>query len=360
MSKLSLHEESQVLRRRLVDNAFDFLRCALDEFEQTPKYSVIHFHAAMELLLKARLMAEHWSLVVADRAEPNWAKFKAGDFVSVNLAQAARRLANVVQSGLSTADLSAFQAVAQHRNRTIHFFHQAHAAEESQVALEQIAKEQLRAWYGLNQLLRVQWAAHFEPWREQIDGIEAKLKRHREFLDLIYQAVKPELESARKGGASIQPCRVCSYDAVMHQDELNRCYRTTCKVCGDSCGNLRVECGDCKQVVEFKGDGWAKCADCGKSYEPSHLAELLEDHGAAYIAVKDGGGWWQGNCSDCDGYHTVVQTETEVWIATCCLTEHTDLSWCGWCNEPNTGDMDDSYYLGCNFCDGKAGWDKDD
>jgi hypothetical protein len=113
-------------------------------------------------------------------------------------------------------------------------------------------------------------------------------------------------------------------------------------------------------VVEFRGDGWSNCANCDKSYEPGDLAELLEDDAAAYIAVKDGGEWSKGNCSDCDGYHTVAMTESGVWIAACCLTEHTDLQSCQWCNEPNTGDMDGSYYLGCNFCDGKAGWDKDD
>jgi hypothetical protein len=35
---------------------------------------------------------------------------------------------------------------------------------------------------------------------------------------------------------------VCSYEAVVHEGQLNRCYRTTCKVCGYSCGNIRVEC----------------------------------------------------------------------------------------------------------------------
>ena len=52
---------------RLVENALDFLVCAIEEFQVAPKYSVIHFSAAVELFLKARLMAEHWSLVVMDR-----------------------------------------------------------------------------------------------------------------------------------------------------------------------------------------------------------------------------------------------------------------------------------------------------
>uniref|UniRef100_E6QVY9 HEPN domain-containing protein n=1 Tax=mine drainage metagenome TaxID=410659 RepID=E6QVY9_9ZZZZ len=43
---------------KLVDNAFDFLDKAGREFKSEPKYSVIHFYAALELFLKARLLHE--------------------------------------------------------------------------------------------------------------------------------------------------------------------------------------------------------------------------------------------------------------------------------------------------------------
>ena len=44
----------------LAKNAFDFLKQAIEEFDKSPKYSVIHFCAAVEMILKARLMTEHW------------------------------------------------------------------------------------------------------------------------------------------------------------------------------------------------------------------------------------------------------------------------------------------------------------
>ena len=70
--------------------------------------------------------------------------------------------------------------------------------------------------------------------------------------------------------------------------------------------------------------------------------------------------WSLGNCSDCDGYHTVVRTEDDSYICVCCFLSVDSLQWCGWCNEPNTGDMEYSSWTGCNHCDGRAGWDKDD
>jgi hypothetical protein len=67
----------------IVNNGFDFFRKSLAEFDAEPKFSVIHFFAAVELFLKARLMAEHWSLVVSK--DPSWEGFERGDFKSVTL-----------------------------------------------------------------------------------------------------------------------------------------------------------------------------------------------------------------------------------------------------------------------------------
>ena len=50
----------------LVRNAIDFLKKSVDELEGSPKYSVIHFCSAIELFLKARLLVEHWTLIIID------------------------------------------------------------------------------------------------------------------------------------------------------------------------------------------------------------------------------------------------------------------------------------------------------
>ncbi|WP_228250350.1 hypothetical protein [Acinetobacter nosocomialis] len=60
---------------RLIENAFDFLEQSIIELENSPKFSVIHFHASIELFLKARLMAEHWSLVISSKKEADWNSF---------------------------------------------------------------------------------------------------------------------------------------------------------------------------------------------------------------------------------------------------------------------------------------------
>ena len=97
------------LLEQLVENAIDFLKRSHLEFEANDlKHSVIHFYSAVELLLKARLMSEHWTLVISGRNELDAGKFLSGDFNSVTLMEANNRLSKVVGAGLSEKQLAAF------------------------------------------------------------------------------------------------------------------------------------------------------------------------------------------------------------------------------------------------------------
>lgn len=84
----------------VVDNALDFFQKALEEFDKKPKYSVIHFHAAIELIMKARLLWEHWTLIITRPETANLKSFRSGDFQSVSIRDAKTRLESIVQDGL--------------------------------------------------------------------------------------------------------------------------------------------------------------------------------------------------------------------------------------------------------------------
>jgi hypothetical protein len=45
------------------------------------------------------------------------------------------------------------------------------------------------------------------------------------------------------------------------------------------------------------------------------------------------------------------------YVCACCFATFESLQWCGWCNEPNTGDMEGSHVFGCGHCEGLSGWD---
>lgn len=343
----------------LVANALDFLTRAISELTDQPKYSVIHFHAALELFLKARLMHEHWSLVVAK--EPDWGKFVSGNFQSVSLDDAAARLSKVAQCPLSTSEINAFKTVSLHRNKMVHFFHEAHTDKETNELTQAIVKEQLKAWYFLHQLLTVQWNDVFLNWKEGIAKIDVALRKQHEFLQVVFDNLEPTIQKFKELGKDFNCCPSCGFEAQEHQDVMNQLYEAKCLVCGliETC--LKIKCTSCEEVVTFTNEGFATCLSCGESLEPEDVVKELFDDGAAYISAMNGGdGAEPGNCSDCDGYHTVIPTDNGDWLCANCFTVSNHIEHCGWCNEANNGDMEYSYVTGCNHCEGLSGWEKDD
>ncbi|HDL01526.1 MAG TPA: hypothetical protein ENH23_04760 [candidate division Zixibacteria bacterium] len=346
---------------QLVKNGLDFLEKAISEPTEHPKYSVIHFHAAVELFLKARLLAEHWTLVISPRKTPDWDNFISGNFQSVTLDEASDRLTKVVRSGLTKNELQTFREITKHRNKMVHFFHEAHSDEENKEQLRGIIKQQLTGWYFLHKLLTERWKEIFEPWLNDLTEIDTKLRTFHTFLQIIYDQKKSEITKLQSEGYLFQACPSCGFDSQKHDDALKTIYDADCLVCGLSEKFLKTECPNCSEEVYFQNEGFGSCDNCGKKFEPDDLASELIDGGAAHVAAMDGDDSYDmGNCSDCDGYHTVVRTESDEYICTSCFLVLESLQWCGWCNEPNTGDMEQSHWAGCNHCDGRAGWEKDD
>ncbi len=335
----------------LVENAFDFLHRALDEFDTHPKYSVIHFYTAVELFLKARLQAEHWSLVVANHNQLNRAKFDQGDFVSVNLEEAANRLDKAVQAPLSDDDIRVFNGLRKHRNRMVHFFHDA-TREGDQREIQNIAREQLRAWFALHTLLARKWSAVFQKWIPALAEIEKKLRKHREFLNAIFEDKKPEIEKARAEGIEIVFCPSCAFDALLGADETKPLQEVECCVCEFSSVRLAIECTKCGEQVEFFDDGFGRC-ECGEAYDPQSLATALND----FVWQKDDPATrLPAHCAECDGFETVISSGGKLFCVGCFQQwDWEDIAMCDWCSDPNTGDMSDSNFHGCNVCDGAYG-----
>ncbi len=107
----------------LVKNAIDFLERATAEIEDRPKYSIINFFSAVELFFKARLMREHWSLIIAKPEDASITKFRDGDFQSVTLEQATKRLKNISSENITDEEMNSFNDLRKHRNKLVHFFH---------------------------------------------------------------------------------------------------------------------------------------------------------------------------------------------------------------------------------------------
>lgn len=331
----------------LVENAFDFLAKAISEIKEQPKYSVIHFYTAVELLLKARLMHEHWSLVVARKQEPDWEKFVKGDFQSVSLDEAAEKLRRVVCSGLTEDEHKAFKEVAKDRNKAVHFFHEAHSEKENIKLTQEVVKKQMKAWYFLHKILLGEWKAQFVEWEEKISKFDSNLRELHEFLQVIFDNLAEEIKKKKENGAWFSECPSCGFESNQHDRiEEGIIYESKCFVCGLVKKCFNAKCPDCgKIVVVIQDETSPACQSCGCILDSENLQEALEDGSSSYVAAMEGDDSYDhANCSYCDGYHTVVRAKNNQWVCLECLSFFDSIERCQW----------------CSFCEGLSGWHRDD
>ena len=343
--------------RNLTESAFDFLERSVAEIKDHPKYSVIHFATAVELLLKARLMREHWTLVAERTSEVTLEDFLSGKCKTVTQGDAIKRLNNACGENISKDAVAQFTKIAAHRNQMIHFFHEAGASEAGQPLIEGIVKEQCLGWYYLERLL-FDWREQFEDFEARISTVRWRMNQNRSFMSVAFDRRKPQIEADKKTGIKFENCSGCGYCSSAITEVSEALFEKRCRVCGLGEAYVEVECpGECGKNLRIEADtGSRTCEECGHNVTADELADILSTE---YSDPTDFN--TPINCASCSGYHTVVQHH-EVFICTECLSIDDSAPQCGWCNERQIGggDLEYSYHLGCEFCDGQAGWTSDD
>lgn len=366
----------------LIANAISFLDRAVQELSDKSKidrlkFSAIFFYQSVELFVKARLLQEHWSLVLADPKLADRSKFEKGDFKSVDLREAVARLKRVCGEDLSAAQ-RAFEPVRERRNRAIHF----HAAElhlppskadprldlmggETPETLALVG-EQCRAWYELHTLLAGAWRHYLSTAQTlKIRWLDGRMRELQPYLQARFDRLTPQLRRIEADGYRISDCEACCYRASVESSTTDGFINHECLVCGTNGTVFRFACPvqDCDGDVVVSADGiGGKCFRCEHELDVDELVyhfqpklrpkDAMLQPGAAYCAECGAVGTGQG---------TVAWVESAgCYICFSCLAEHDSVSECEYCSEQVTGDTSDTYWLGCMMCDGRAGNMKDD
>lgn len=334
----------------LTQNAIDFLNKALADIESEPKYAIIHFYAAVELFLKAKLFKEHWTLIVAKNHEPDWEKFKAGDFQSVSFKDAVGRLDKVVRSGLHDSEIKAFKEVGEHRNKMIHFYHDSQSQDKNDRLVKEAVTQLHRAWHYLHILLMVRWEETFKEWEGKFYEFDEKLRNYHTYLQAIFDTIQPNIIKLKSGGYWFTECPSCGFEAIPHNKEENNVYSASCKVCGLSRRYFNVKCPKCESILAIPESYEAICHTCGHELDLDELSEQLDAAGES------------ANCSECSELHSVVCVDEGTWVCLSCHNFFDTIDQCQWCGDLSVGDMENSYFCGCAVCEGLNGWqsDKDD
>lgn len=344
----------------LTESAFEFIHKAIAEFEQSPKFSTVNFAIAIELILKAKLLREHWSLLLEKPDQADKDSFRKGESHTISPEKTIERLRRVASVDVPLKFREIFKTIATHRNKMVHFAHAGVTATADQTAATQIAEEQCAGWYALRFLLR-QWP-EFRKFDDEIWRIGRGMERHRAYLQHAFDAKAEDLNKHRKAGLPIRKCPVCSFDSVMVEESDGTIADTSCVVCWYGGSEITLGCPneDCANVVIFSSyDGApSECATCGCAISAEDISNALDtgepvtkDNYYDIVAIS---------CPECSGYHTVVE-HNEEYICTQCFTRSSEMGVCGYCGEGQLGGVPEfSSITGCNACPGSSDFHSDD
>ena len=348
MQRSGIESSTDLVREiwsQLLESGIDFLRSSLDELQHKPKLSIIHFAFGLELLFKARLMAEHWSLILQDPGSSSISQVADGEFLSVSLDEALRRLQNITMTPISESAKSSFKSVARHRNKVVHFIHpNLNGTAES---LAEITKEQLRAWRHFRRLVQRSWAGFYSSVDAEIAQLEAQLRQNRAYLSLVYEELLPAIEKGRLKGAIFRPCGACGFEAARREHVYGRfVFIDKCLVCEFQESIAKFECLSCgSQLDHISRRIGCHCTGCGSSWGFGDLAYLIVGYTAELI--------YCGNCSIGTSEATVC-CDASTWLCLSCLeTFPLDQSGsCGRCGNTSVGrSLERSPEVGCSCCE---------
>lgn len=334
----------------LIDNGLDFLDKAREELEASkPKFSVVSFWTAVEILLKVPLVHEHWTLVCSGKKIVR-SKYVAGDFQSVTYDETCARLGDILEKPLPKETIAVFDKVRKHRNRVVHFYHPSFSDAEQ----DQIQREQADAWFALNRLMRDDWKSLFGVRLSlKLAGNETIMLRGNEFYAAArLRQIQSEIDLLAKDNVEVHECYQCKQRASVTIKEPAADTRyvleeTTCKVCHVSSSHILLNCPKChKSQLLFEGVDDFVCIECGSQYSriellDSPLRTIDEQIQNVLPAGCVGCMEPESVCKSGDGYLCVE-----------CLKFSKQLKQCGYCNHFSDYVPALSFMTGCAFCDG--------
>jgi len=333
----------------LIGNGLDFLEKSAGELKAEPKFSIGHFATGLELMLKARLFAEHWALTASDPHGCTWTGLKDGTVMTLQASDLCDAVEKVAGTDMRKYR-DVFEAVFKHRNRILHWLPGEN--------VEIIAAEQCRAWHRLHQLLSGLWASHFTAHKERIDAVDRSLLVHREYLAARFEALTNQLKGLAARGL-LSHCRVCELDAAVAEYPDDPISILKCKVCLSAEAAARFSCGKWLPLETLPND-----CSCGESHSKAELIEALDP--ASRMGPKDilATGQTRLSCGECLNQQVVLPMPGKnTWACTECGIhfDASEISTCEYCNEEWIGyDTEDSVWRGCEFCDGHPDLHDDD
>jgi len=211
------------------------------------KFALLHTTTALELLAKARIALENPHLIA--RGEVDDLRFDRGEFQSVNLDEAFRRLKKTTGFSLSAKQRTALNKLKASRNRLVHFMDSA--TEEETRAL---VASGLALFFELHE---AEFRNEEDPWRAiSMVELAEELSKLRDFVACRMANLADRLQGSER-------------PRTLHFSECQRCLQEADVIIGDSV--ICLFCGDgltIREAAELISDDQS-IEDCPVCHRPA-------------------------------------------------------------------------------------------
>lgn len=338
----------------LVRNALGFVNTSIDHLQQKPKNAIVDLYTAIELFLKARLMKEHWTLMLAKPETGDLQNLAVGDFLSVYLDDALKRIQSILGEKIDQDASDNFKALGEHRNQIVHFAHSG--MDNPSKTQAGVIVETWASWHYLHALLTGPWEAVFQPYSVELQVLNQRMMRQGDFIKARFEILKPKIEIQEKKGNKIVTCGHCHMSAAIVGETHSWGTDYTCMVCGvddtavEEC-NAELPCPGCNAPFKFFQEGLHACPACGHQITTDILIDLCTKQ------FPEGDDWCEeghvhiASCHKCQHPQPSVFFIEGMWSCVSCFDRGWGAVACERCDEFVTGDMERIKYFACHKCE---------
>lgn len=258
----------------LVDSGLDFLQRAVEEMtgdQPDNKYAALHLFSAIEVLIKARLIREHWTLACTKVDGATIAGLKNGDTHTVDPDAGLIRLKTTVGLDIPKEQESKVNVLRKLRNRFAHF---------AIVTTKGKTDIAIRSALG--------GGLDFAIW----------------FLETYTRPVAPKAE------ADLIDACLEELAKVLHELEAYLAERLETIKPKLAKFDVLLDCPNCLQpALTLTDDEPPKCLLCwweaeGEDSADSYMYNVLNE--SEYTIIKDGGIWPVRTCPNCEQHAMVI------------------------------------------------------
>ena len=254
------------MQANLLENSLDFLLSAAeavqrDEGPRSLKEAVLHLADASELLIKARLVQEHWSLIFLTIDQASREKLAADDLRTVDFPKAVERLKKIVDVEVDESLIEYVNKLRGLRNKLTHFTATLDVAQTRSL----VSKTMRFCIEFAEQQKMVNLEAEY-----RLGEIHTRLVELQEFVDDRVAAIAEEWDES-----FIRECPNCWQTALVMDSSEANCkfcrFKTTPQQLAANAGESPLfDCPECGAIGTFvlvlfnNEDGRWDCFSCGE------------------------------------------------------------------------------------------------